>query len=57
MAKYSTRSVWPVRVATFCILGYFHTMIWFRLYPCVDTISLTLRDYMRLHTWLPVSMR
>lgn len=27
--RYRTRYVWPVSVATFCIVGYFHTMIWF----------------------------
>jgi hypothetical protein len=42
--------VWPVKVACFCMLGYFHTIIWFSEYPCVDTISLTVEDQTRLQT-------
>lgn len=37
------------------MLGYFQTMIWFWLYPWVETISLLFFDHARLHTWLPVS--
>ena len=33
MDKYNTLYVCPVRVATFCIDGYFQTMIWFNEYP------------------------
>lgn len=43
--------VCPVRVVTFVMLGYRHTMIWFREYPCVLTISLMFFDHIRLHTW------
>ena len=28
IARYSTRYVWPVSVAIFSIVGYFHTMTW-----------------------------
>jgi hypothetical protein len=31
MARYSTRYVCPVKDTTCCMLGYFHTMIWFWL--------------------------
>ena len=41
----------PVRVAIFCMLGYFHTITWLREYPCVETISFTFFDHMRLQTW------
>lgn len=55
MAKYKTRYVCPVRVTTLLRLGYRHTTIWFREYPCVLTISLQFCDHARLQTWLPVS--
>merc|ERR1712224_391572 len=57
MARYRTRYVCPVRVATFAMDGYFQRMIWFREYPCVLTISLTFFDQMRLQTCEPVSMQ
>ena len=41
-AKYSTLREWPCSVAIFCILHevvVFHTQIWFKEYPCVDTNS------------------
>ena len=44
------RNECPVRVAIFCMLGYFHTITWLREYPCVDTISFTFFDHMRLQT-------
>ena len=44
--------VWPVRVVTLVMLGYRQTMIWFREYPCVLTISLIFLDHMRLQTFL-----
>lgn len=40
-----------------CKLGYFHTTTWFRLYPCVLTISCTVDDHTKLHTCDPVSIR
>ena len=49
--KVSYRKECPVRVAIFCMLGYFHTITWLREYPCVDTISFTFFDHMRLQTW------
>jgi len=39
-----------VSVVSFCIEGYFHTMIWLSEYPCVLTISLTVFDQRRLQT-------
>ena len=56
-ARYSTRNVCPVRVASLAMAGYRHTMIWFWLYPCVLTISLTFLLHDRLHTWLPARMQ
>lgn len=53
--RYNTRKVCPVRVASFFMLGYFHTIIWFWLYPWVETSSFTFLEKSRLHTWLPVS--
>jgi hypothetical protein len=47
----SYRKECPVRVAIFCMLGYFHTITWLREYPCVETISFTFFDHMRLQTW------
>lgn len=47
-AHVSTRL--PVSVASLLMLGYFQMMIWFWEYPCVDTISFTLRDHEMLHT-------
>ena len=55
MARYRTRSVCPVNVASFDMLGYRQTMIWFCEYPCVDTISFTFLLQTRLHTCEPVS--
>src|SRR5207237_8461639 len=53
--RYRTRYVCPVRLTTCSIFGYFHTTIWFWLYPCVLTISSEFLLHARLHTWLPVS--
>lgn len=53
--RYNTRLECPISVTTFDNVGYFHTMIWFWLYPCVDTTSLTFFDHIRLHTCDPVS--
>ena len=41
--------------ASFFIYGYFHTIISFLEYPCVLTNSFTFLEYIKLHTWLPVS--
>jgi hypothetical protein len=38
-------------------VGYFHTIIWFKEYPWVLTISFTFLENIRLHTWDPVSMQ
>lgn len=54
MARYRTRKVCPVSVLIFSIVGYFHTMIWFREYPWVLTISSVVLENIRLHTWEPV---
>ncbi len=48
--------MWPVRVATLCMEGYFHIIIWFSEYPCVLTISFTFLENIRLQTCDPVSM-
>ncbi len=42
----------PVSVASLAMLGYFHMMTWFWLYPCVDTISFTFLLQLMLHTCL-----
>jgi hypothetical protein len=39
MYIYIYLNVCPVRVATFCIVGYFHMITWFSENPCVDTID------------------
>lgn len=44
--------VCPVKVAIFCMVGYFHTITWLREYPCVDTISFTFFDHIKLHTYM-----
>lgn len=54
MAKYSTRNVWPVSVASFSIVGYFQTITWFNEYPCVLTSSSFVLENTKLHTWEPV---
>lgn len=51
IARYNTLIVCPVRVATFPIDGYFHTIIWFWEYPCVLTSSFTFLLHARLQTW------
>lgn len=56
IAKYNTRYVWPVRLTTWVMEGYFQTTIWFWLYPWVETISLEFLDHAMLQTWLPVSI-
>lgn len=43
--------VCPVKVVTLVMLGYRHTIIWFREYPCVLTISLIFFDHIRLQTF------
>jgi hypothetical protein len=55
-ARYRTRYVWPVSVASFCIVGYFHTMIWFNEYPWVLTIPLQFLLHAKLQTCDPVSI-
>ena len=54
--RYKTRKEWPVNVATFYIVGYFHTIIWFKEYPWVETISLDVFENIKLQTWDPVSI-
>ena len=49
-ARYRTRIVWPVSVASLVMEGQRHTMIWFWLYPCVDTSSFTFLLQERLQT-------
>ena len=56
IAKYRTLYVWPVKVITFFIDGYFHTIIWFWEYPCVETISFVVFENTKLHTYDPVSI-
>ena len=55
VARYSTRVECPVRVVILLMEGYFHTTIWFWLYPCVLTISLIFLLHAKLHTWLPTT--
>ena len=51
IARYNTRILWPVNVATFLIVGYFQMMIWWWEYPWVETISLMFLENIKLHTW------
>lgn len=55
VARYRTRCVWPLNVATFFMFGYDHTFTSFWEYPWVLTTSW--RDLLnyRLHIWEPVS--
>ena len=53
--RYSTRHECPVKVYIFCMLGYFHRMIWFKEYPWVMTISCVVFENIRLQTYDPVS--
>jgi hypothetical protein len=48
--RYKTLYEWPVKVATFYIDGYFQTIIWFKEYPWVETISLDVFENIRLQT-------
>ena len=43
-------------VCTFCIVGYFHRIIWFSEYPCVLTISFVVFENIKLHTYEPLSI-
>lgn len=56
IARYSTLSECPVKVATFFIEGYFQTTIAFSEYPCVLTNSFTFFEKSKLHTYEPVSI-
>ncbi len=60
MARYRTRYVCPVRVATLLTdFSYqlellLQRLIWLRLYPWVVIISLEILEKTRLHIWEPV---
>lgn len=56
IARNRTRLVWPVSVAIFSNVGYFHTTISLFEYPCVLTNYFVVFEKIRLHTCDPVSI-